>query len=153
MLFYSFPIHVLNVRAVQILTTPRNAGANTLASSPQKTTRKEKRLNTKNDIMAVDLTDLAQQLTLYEARLFAKIRPQECLASCKVQRGPAVQNLSAFCATHDKIASWVKHSILSKDGLSKRAEAVGRWIRIAEVCCILNTLHCLVSPLGRNVVI
>ena len=100
--------------------------------SPQKPA-KPKWKSPKTDILQVDPSDLAQQLTLYEARLFAKIRPQECLVWCKVQKGETVQNLATFCSTSDKLASWVKYSILIKEALGKRADAVDRWIRIAEV--------------------
>lgn len=42
-------------------------------------------------------------------------------------------NLSAFCATHDKLASWVKMSILNNEFLGKRADTVDFWIKVAEV--------------------
>lgn len=81
----------------------------------------------------MDPTDLAQQLTLLEYRLYSKIRPQECLNWGKVQKGESVKNLISFCATHDKLAAWVKLSILSNDGLGKRADSIDMWIKIAEV--------------------
>jgi son of sevenless-like protein len=43
-----------------------------------------------------------------------------------------------FCSTHDKLAAWVKTSILSNTGLGKRADIIDFWIRVAEVS---NVLH------------
>ena len=70
---------------------------------------------------------------LYEHRLYTKIRPRECLTWAKSQTGEGVANLSAFVATHDKIAAWVKNSVLANEGLGKRADAVDYWIKVAEV--------------------
>lgn len=62
-----------------------------------------------------------------------RIRPRECLSWAKSQRGEAVFNLTAFCSTHDKLACWVRSSVLSNDSLGKRADIIDMWIRIAEV--------------------
>lgn len=81
----------------------------------------------------MDSSELAEQLCLYEHQLYANIRPQECLNWAKTQSGRGVANMVTFCATHDKLASWVKMSILDTEGLGKRADAVDFWIRVAEV--------------------
>lgn len=78
--------------------------------------------------------DIAEQLCLFEHKLYTKIRPQECLNWAKTQSGPSVANLIVFCSTHDKLASWVKMSILNHDVLGKRADVVDFWIKVAEVC-------------------
>ena len=81
----------------------------------------------------MDATEVAQQLTLFEHRLYQKIRPHECLNWAKTQKGETVANLTSFCATHDKLAAWVKMSVLSNDGLGKRADTIDFWIKVAEV--------------------
>lgn len=81
----------------------------------------------------MDPGDIAQHLTLYEHRLYVKIRPSECLHWAKQMKGNSAANLSAFCATHDQLATWVKMSILGNDGLGKRADMIDLWIKVAEV--------------------
>lgn len=68
-----------------------------------------------------------------EHRFYVKIGPRECLRWTKSQTGDLVANLSTFCAIHDKIAAWVKMSVLLHEGLGKRADTVDLWIRVAEV--------------------
>ncbi|CAK5280368.1 unnamed protein product [Mycena citricolor] len=82
--------------------------------------------------------DIAEQLTLLEFRLYAKVTIQECLHYAKTQSGKTVENLTNFCSTHDKLASWIKASILLNDQLKKRAETIDFWIKVAERCKALN---------------
>jgi son of sevenless len=87
----------------------------------------------------MDPMTIAQHLTLLESRLYVQIRHQECLNWAKTQTGPTVANLTRFCATHEKLASWVKLSVLNNDALGKRADTVDFWIKVAEV----RRQHCL----------
>jgi son of sevenless len=87
----------------------------------------------KNDLLKIDHGDLARQLTLYEAGLYIKVRPHECLTWGSNQKGETVRNLRAFVATSDKLASWVKMSVLNNDALGKRADTIELWIKVAEV--------------------
>jgi len=87
----------------------------------------------KNDLLKLDSSDIAEQLTLREFGLYLKITPQECLTYVKTKKGSAVANLVEFCSTHDKLASWVKTSVFNNDLLSKRADTVDFWIKVAEV--------------------
>ena len=86
----------------------------------------------RNDLLKIDHGDLARQLTLYEARLYLKVRPHECLSWGSIQRGDSVHNLRAFVSTNDKLASWVKMSVLNNDALGKRADTIELWIKVAE---------------------
>lgn len=88
----------------------------------------------KNDLLKLDPSEVAQHLTLYEYRLYAKIRPSECMEWLKTQAGPKVDNLSRFIATNDRLVAWVKYSILKEDGLGRRADIIDFWIKVAEVC-------------------
>lgn len=87
----------------------------------------------KNDLLRVDPTVLADQLTLHEYSLYEKITPRECLSYIGKQSGPEVEHLVAFCATYDKLCSWVKLSILSQPQLGKRANIIDHWVKVAEV--------------------
>lgn len=101
-----------------------------LVSTPSKRRKPSRK---QNDLLKQEPSELAQQLTLLEHRLYVKISPRECLRWTKLQTGDAVANLSALCAIHDKIAAWVKMSVLLHEGLGKRADTVDFWIRVAEV--------------------
>jgi son of sevenless-like protein len=102
------------------------------ATTPPKPS-KRKNSKLKNELLKMDSTEVAQQLTFYEYRLYQKIRPSECINWAKTQKGETVANLMSFCATHDKLAAWVKMSVLSNDGLGKRADMIDYWIKVAEV--------------------
>lgn len=84
-------------------------------------------------MLRLDPADIAEQLALLEFKLYVKMSPQEIISYAKVQSGQTVANLVAFCSTHDKLASWVKTSILNNDALGRRADTVDFWIKAAEV--------------------
>lgn len=81
------------------------------------------------ELVKMNTQDIAQQLTLIEHRLYAKIRVQECW-----EWGRTGGLLHDFMSTHDKLASWVKMSILNLPLVGKRAEMIDFWITCAEVC-------------------
>jgi son of sevenless-like protein len=101
-------------------------------------TRKWKKMR-KGDVpelVRMDPLEVAQHLSLLESDLYRKIRPQECFLWSKVKEGDAVKNIRSFCAAHDRLADWVKCSILEVSALGKRANVVDFWIRVAEVRCM-----------------
>jgi son of sevenless len=81
----------------------------------------------------VEHQELANQITLFESRLYNEIHAKECLVWHKVQAGEPVQNLVAFVSHSNKLANWVKYSILSRERVGERADVIDKWIRIAEV--------------------
>jgi son of sevenless-like protein len=85
------------------------------------------------ELVRMDALELAQHLSLFESEPYRKIRPQECFLWSKIKEGEVVKNIQAFCATHNKLADWVKCSILEVSTLGKRANVVDFWIRVAEV--------------------
>ncbi|KAG9045100.1 hypothetical protein FS837_007032 [Tulasnella sp. UAMH 9824] len=110
----------------------------------------------KNDLLKLDPSELAQHLTLFEYRLYAKIRPSECMEWLKTQSGPKVENLSRFISTNDRLVAWVKYSILKEDGLGKRADIIDFWIKVAEKCRQLNNISsvsALVAGLANTAIV
>ena len=87
----------------------------------------------KNELLRLDPTTVAENFCLYEHMLYARVRRQECLDWVKTRSGPPVANLLAFCSTHDRLAAWVKQSILWTDSLGCRADIIEFWIKVAEV--------------------
>ncbi|KIM23236.1 hypothetical protein M408DRAFT_264797 [Serendipita vermifera MAFF 305830] len=115
----------------------------------------------KNDFLKWEASDVANHLTLSEARAYAQIRPSECLAWTRAggriktgdtssggaqsgAGGPAdgdeVKNLMAFVARSDRLASWVKNTVLCCESLGRRADMIDFWIKIAERCRNLNNI-------------
>jgi son of sevenless len=95
--------------------------------------RKKARKGDVLELLRADPMELAQHLSLFESDLYRKIRAQECFLWTMIKEGDTVKNMRAFSATHDRLADWVKCSILEVDTLSKRANIVDLWIRVAEV--------------------
>ncbi|KAJ3505638.1 hypothetical protein NLJ89_g7311 [Agrocybe chaxingu] len=119
----------------------------TVPSSSTTTSPKKSRKSKahKNDLLKIDPSDVAEQLTVLESSLYMKITPQECLTYAKTQSGGAVAKLSDFIGTHDKLGAWVKLSVLNLDTLVKRAETVDFWIKVAEKCRVLNNFASMSS--------
>jgi len=111
--------------------------------------RKQPRLPV-TELAKMDAQEIAQQLTLIEHRLYAKIRVQECW-----EWGRTGGMLHDFTSTHDKLASWVKASILNLPHVAKRAEVVDFWITCAEECRAINnisSMHAIVNALSSHVI-
>ena len=117
-------------------STPSPTSANVSLSSSFPKRRQTKKH--KNEFLKCDEGELANQLTILESRAYMKIRPGELLIFPQNQKGDVVRNLISFCAMNDRLAAWVKLSILSYDGLGKRADTIDHWIRVAEVCRLLD---------------
>lgn len=104
------------------------------SSSPSSTfSLRRKPKPPKGEFLRWDTTDVANHLTLMESRSYNKIRPHECLSWTRSTKGPAVINLTNFIGTSDRLAAWVKLSILTCESLGKRADMIDHWIKIAEV--------------------
>ncbi|KAJ7361302.1 ras guanine nucleotide exchange factor domain-containing protein [Mycena albidolilacea] len=141
----------LIIRSIEDLTF-----ANPTSASPTVPPRKRRKSkNHKNELLRLDPTDIAEQLALLEFKLYAKLTAQECISYAKTQTGKQVENLCAFCATHDKLAAWVKTSILMNEGLAKRADTVELWIKVAEKCRNLNnfaSMSAVINALSSTVI-
>ncbi|RDB29470.1 Cell division control protein 25 [Hypsizygus marmoreus] len=108
----------------------------------------------KNDLLKLDPVDVAEQLALLEFKRYTKVTPQECLGN--THNGVHNDmNLSTFCSTHDKLAGWVKTSVLSHDPLGKRSDTIDFWIKVAEKCKIMNnfaSMSAVINALSSTVV-
>lgn len=109
----------------------------------------------KNDLLRVDPSVLADQLSLLEYDLYGKITPLECLTYVRKQTGPDIQNLLSFCSTYDKLGSWVKMSILSMNAITKRGQTIDHWIKVAERCranCNYASMSSIISAISSIVI-
>ncbi|KAF4612001.1 hypothetical protein D9613_004145 [Agrocybe pediades] len=108
----------------------------------------------RNDLLKLSPTALAEQLALYEHSFYVKITPQECLSYAKTQKGESVRRLVDFCSTHDKLAGWVKGSVLTTEVLLKRAETIDFWVKVAEKSRSLNnfaSMSAIITALSSTV--
>ncbi|CAE6421379.1 unnamed protein product [Rhizoctonia solani] len=98
----------------------------------------------------LDPTALAHHLTLLESGLYMCIKRKQILEWHKTsgltnESNANTNDLRNFCATSDRLAGWVKWSVLHMGSAVKRAEAVGAWIRVAEKCRLLNNISSLAA--------
>jgi son of sevenless-like protein len=112
--------------------------ATTSDASPKTSRRRRKPYPHKNDLLKLYTTDVADQLTLLEFKLYARVTPQECIRHATTPSTRNDSNLYVFCSTHDNLAAWVKSSILNHTALGKRADTVDFWIKVAEVSDMLS---------------
>ena len=86
----------------------------------------------------IDGTEFARQLTIIESRLYAKIKPTECLNKTwqkKVGEGdpePA-PNVKALILHSNQMTNWVAEMILAQTDIKKRVLVIKHFIAIAEV--------------------
>lgn len=98
--------------------------------------------------------ELAEQLTYYESRLYRAVSSKELLAwlskGSMKDKTKEVQNLSKFIATLDRLAAWVKESILKHEDLQLRVTEIQRWMAVAEVVSPNHHAKCNSFGLQRN---
>jgi len=127
--------------------------ADTYPKSPSR--RRRKSQPHKGDLLKLYTTDVAEQLSLLEFKLYANVTPQECIRHASTPSTRSNSNLYVFCSTHDKLAAWVKTSILNNNALGKRADTVDFWIRVAEKCKQLNnfsSMSAVINALSSTVI-
>ncbi|KAI1811124.1 ras GEF [Poronia punctata] len=104
----------------------------------------------------IDGTEFARQLTIIESKLYAKIKPTECLNKTwqkKVKEGepePA-PNVKALILHSNQMTNWVAEMILSQMDVKKRVGVIKHYVSVADKCRALNnfsTLTSIISALG-----
>uniref|UniRef100_A0A8D2JSQ5 Ral guanine nucleotide dissociation stimulator like 3 n=1 Tax=Sciurus vulgaris TaxID=55149 RepID=A0A8D2JSQ5_SCIVU len=103
---------------------------------------------------------VAEQLTLMDVELFARVRPCECLGSVWSQRDrPGASGVAptvrATVAQFNSVTGCVLGSVLGAPGLAapQRAQRIEKWIRIAQCCRELrnfSSLRAILSALQSN---
>ncbi|KAI1824827.1 ras GEF [Xylaria intraflava] len=104
----------------------------------------------------IDVTEFARQLTIIESKLYAKIKPSECLNKTwqkKVADGepePA-PNVKALILHSNQMTNWVAEMILAQMDVKKRVVVIKHFVSVADKCRTLNnfsTLTSIISALG-----
>ncbi|KAI9695714.1 MAG: hypothetical protein M1836_006080 [Candelina mexicana] len=104
----------------------------------------------------IDATEFARQLTIIESRLYAKIKPTECLNKTwqkKVLEGQAepAPNVKALILHSNQLTNWVAEMILTQQDVKKRVVVIKHFVTVADRCRSLNnfsTLTSIISALG-----
>lgn len=86
----------------------------------------------------IDVTEFARQLTIIESKLYAKIKPSECLNKTwqkKVADGepePA-PNVKALILHSNQMTNWVAEMILAQMDVKKRVVVIKHFVSVADV--------------------
>jgi son of sevenless len=149
------PLAVTSQLIVQSITRLTFAPKSTTINSHLGPRKKQK--TPKNDLLSIPPSDIADQLTLYEFKLYSKVTPQDCISQATRPSGcvKSRETLHSFCATHDKLAVFVTDTILSTPALSRRSDTVDHWIKVAEKCRNLNnfaSLSAIINALSSAVI-
>ncbi|KZT72955.1 ras GEF [Daedalea quercina L-15889] len=110
-----------------------------------------KRKASKNDVVRLEPMAIARQLCLHEHRLYAKLELRECMHWMTPSAADGIPNLTALCMARARLTGWVRTSLLGVDGLSRRAEMLEFWIRVAEGCkelCNFSSLSAITAGLS-----
>ncbi|PGH04420.1 hypothetical protein AJ80_08531 [Polytolypa hystricis UAMH7299] len=98
----------------------------------------------------IDPTEFARQLTIIMARLYAKVKPTECLNKTWQKKlapdepDPA-SNLKALILHSNQLTNWVAEMILTQTDVRRRAVVVKHFVAVADKCRSLNNFSALTS--------
>ncbi|KAI3344006.1 ras GEF [Ustulina deusta] len=104
----------------------------------------------------IDVTEFARQLTIIESKLYAKIKPSECLNKTwqkkvtEAEPEPA-PNVKALILHSNQMTNWVAEMILQQMDVKKRVVVIKHFVSVADKCRGLNnfsTLTSIISALG-----
>ncbi|KUI65092.1 Cell division control protein 25 [Cytospora mali] len=104
----------------------------------------------------IDPTEFARQLTIIESRLYAKIKPTECLNK-RFGKKPAegepnpAPNIAALIQHSNQMTNWVAEMILAQSDVKKRVVVIKHFVAVSDKCRQLNnfsTITAIISALG-----
>ncbi|KAG5301279.1 cell division control protein [Histoplasma ohiense] len=104
----------------------------------------------------IDPMEFARQLTIIESRLYARIKPTECLNKTWQKKlapdepDPAA-NVKALILHSNQLTNWVAEMILHQQDVKRRVVVIKHFVLIAERCRAMNnysTLTSIISALG-----
>ncbi|TKA83504.1 hypothetical protein B0A55_00541 [Friedmanniomyces simplex] len=100
------------------------------------------------NVLDLDPTELARQLTLITSRIFREIRPDELLSLDWGKRGTdKARNVRAMCTINTDLAHVVGDTILTPDDAKKRALVLKYWSKVGTRCLELHNYDSLVAIL------
>jgi hypothetical protein len=91
-------------------------------------------INSKLPLLQYSSTEIAQQMTFLEARLWRKIALSEFLDMRWQKQKDAAPTLVAICERFNAVAYWVSHSILEADSIKEQQTRYKKFLHISKVC-------------------
>ncbi|KAL4893715.1 ras guanine nucleotide exchange factor domain-containing protein [Aspergillus ambiguus] len=108
-------------------------------------------------LLDIDPIEVARQLTIVEARLYARINPAECLNKAWGKKAPGTNDsptaVNAMILHSNRLANWVGEIILGHDEMKKRVATIKHFVTVAEKCRDLQnyaTMMSIISGLGTS---
>ncbi len=98
---------------------------------------------------------IAQELTLYDLKLFRLIKPDEfCVFLWGEKNDPRISNLNVYIRRFNRIGFWVSTQVLNQTkDIKKRVDAIEKFIQIMKYCYKyqnFNTLMAILSGLNTS---
>jgi len=92
-------------------------------------------------LLDIDPEELARQLAIFEANLYNRIKPVDCLDTAWSRSNPEDgANIKAMILTSNRMAAWVAQAILTHIDAKKRAQVMKYFLQVADVSSVLATL-------------
>ncbi|CAO3665949.1 unnamed protein product [Umbelopsis ramanniana] len=107
------------------------------------------------NLLDIEPTELARQMTLIENTLFCDIAPQEMLGQefkKKVGVSSAI-HVKAMIQLSTRVTGWIADSVLAEKEVKRRAAVIKYWIKVGDACLQLqnyNTLMAIRSALDST---
>lgn len=100
-----------------------------------------------NDILTYSPIELARQLTLIEYKLFAAIKPSECVAQhwMSKKKDELAPNILKMISRFNEVSNWVSSEIVKCTDLAQRTTVLKMVIDIAENCYKLNNFNAVME--------
>ncbi|KAK9686573.1 hypothetical protein K7432_015114 [Basidiobolus ranarum] len=105
------------------------------------------------NLVEIDPTEVARQLTLMENEMFCSIRPHELIGQEFSKKEDSLSfNVRKMSKMSTKITEWVAFSIIQEENIRKRLDLLRYFIRLAEKCYSLNNFQSLMAIMcGLNI--
>lgn len=85
-------------------------------------------------LLDIDPEELARQLAIFEANLYNRVKPVDCLDTAWSRSDPASgANIKAMILTSNRMAAWVAQAILTHMEAKKRAQVMKYFLQVADV--------------------
>jgi son of sevenless-like protein len=86
-------------------------------------------------LLDIDAEELARQMTIFEADLYNRILPVDCLdkAWSRIDSPSHGAHIKAMILASNRIAGWVAHAVLSHVDPKRRAQIMKHFLHVANV--------------------
>jgi len=97
------------------------------------------------DIFKIPVEEIARQLCLADFKIFEKIKPSEFMNEAWLKNKENAKNVTDLIKRFNIVTTWTQAAILYQKELHRRAEAIGRLLKIAGYLDKMNNLNSLAA--------